>query len=428
RLPVPLRLAVRDGARNRARTAPAVAAIMAAVAGAGAIATVDAGDSERASAGYRPRLPMGATMIQVPPTPAGEDRAARVRAAIERELPGLPLLDLWALPGGTCHREIDPECRTVSFEHAGPGRPTPPGTVPGDGPAWARKLFGRNEPVEGVNVYPDIVVGGAAEARMLLGRDAPEAVAALRAGKIVLFGGGPTVHGGTVTATVRELDRDVPAPVPVRRVRGLPAVRVPAAVHPTAVMPPSAAERIGLRPRVAAFGVDGAEHRLGEAEAARLGDVLAGTEGGHRGDVYTERGPRRTGDSRAPLLAALAAVLALGGALTATRLSAADARPDLAVLAAVGARARTRRLLAAGQAAYIAALGCWLGIAAGIVPGLAASRLLARGPGDHGDPGPFLDVPWTTLLLIGIGVPLITAVVAGLCTRPKLPMTHATAT
>ncbi|GGV01980.1 hypothetical protein GCM10010182_19340 [Actinomadura cremea] len=429
RLPVPLRLAVRDGARNRARTAPAVAAIMAAAAAATALAIVDAGDLERARAAFRPQLPMGSAIIRPPLTRTDENRAARVRAAIERELPGLPLLDLHALPGNSCDRVIDPDCRHVAFGH-GHDRSNPsthPDNAVGDGPSWARTLFGRNEPVEGSDVYPDIVVGGAAEARMVLGRDDPEVVAALRAGKLVLFDGGPVIHGGTVTATVQEWERGAPKPVTIRQVRGVPAVRVSAETHPWAIMPPSLAERIGMPPRLVAFGVDRAEHRVGETEAMRLAEMLDDIDGDDPGQVYAELGPRRSGESRVPLLAAMAAVLALGGALIATGLSAADARPDLAVLAAVGARPRTRRLLAAGQAAYIAVLGCWLGIAAGFIPGVAASRLLAYGPGYYGRPGSFVDVPWPELLAAGIAVPLLTAVVAGLCTRSKLPGTRVAA-
>ncbi|MFV2179035.1 hypothetical protein, partial [Actinomadura sp. LOL_011] len=90
----------------------------------------------------------------------------------------------------------------------------------------------------------------------------------------------------------------------------------------------------------------------------------------------------------------------------------------------------TRRLLAAGQAAYIAVLGCWLGITAGIVPGVAAAGPLTDEPPDSGagpGHGVVIDVPWTSLLLVGVIVPLIAALVAGASTRAKPSMTRAAA-
>ncbi|MFD0906128.1 FtsX-like permease family protein, partial [Actinomadura sediminis] len=422
RLPVPLRLAVRDGARNRARTAPAVAAIMAAVAGASALAIAQASDLKQERELYPADLPRDSALIWPPLERAPKDalkdgrageawadavrandaRTAEVRAAIERAQPGLPLLDLRLLPGANCTPPLNPACHSVTFT---------PGFGGGDGVG--------DRPLE-------TVVGGAAEARMLLGRDVPEVTAALAAGKIVLFGTRtPAVE--TTTATVQLWEPGKPKPRTLGRVRGLPAVTVAMDTHVQALVPPSAAERIGVPPRVAAFGVDGAEHRTTEAEAERVAEVLNAFDGYDGGRVYVERGFTRSDDTLMLLLTAVAAVLTLGGALIATGLSAADARPDLAVLAAIGARARTRRLLAAGQAAYIAVLGCWLGIAAGIVPGLAAARVLTEGvPEDGGAArGPFFDAPWTVLLIIGFAVPLVTAAVAGLCTRSKPLATRA---
>ncbi|MEV5827528.1 FtsX-like permease family protein [Spirillospora sp. NPDC052242] len=428
RLPLPLRLAVRDGARNRARTAPAVAAIMAAVAGASALAIAAASDLKQGRELYVAELPRGSALIrppleEAPPVRLDGDRtdgdpataawtdtvrrndarAAEVRAAIEREVPGLPLLDLPILPGDNCTPPLNPACHSVTF-----------GTRARGGGDALRPL--------------ETVVGGPAEARMLLGRDVPEVTAALAAGKIVVFGA-RTAPAESTTATVQVWEEGKPKPRTLRQVRGLPAVTVPVDTHVQVLVPPSAADRIGVPPRVAAFGIDRAEHRMTEAEAERVEEVLHGFDGYDGGWVYVERGFDRGDDTLLLLLAAVAAVLTLGGALIATGLSAADARPDLAVLAAVGARPRTRRLLAAGQAAYIAVLGCWLGIAAGLVPGLAAARVLTEGEPEEGGPvrGPFFDLPWTVLLLIGVAVPLLVAVVAGLCTRSRLPMTRVTA-
>ncbi|RSN67887.1 FtsX-like permease family protein [Actinomadura sp. WAC 06369] len=394
RLPVPLRLAVRDGARNRARTAPAVAAIMAAVAGATALAVGNASDLRQERMDYTPLFPVGSTLV-TPPREQGD----AVRTAVERELPGVPLVELRTLPDDDSVCPGASDCPSVSF---------------------------RTDPVPGErSLAMGPVVGGAAEARMLLGRTDPRVEAALAAGKIVLFAARPP-SDGTTTATV-SVWRDGRSTVR-EKVRDLPATAVTEKAPVDALVPPAAAERIGLSPRLTAFGIDRARHRVTEAEQGRLAEVVAGLGKGdaaihETGNVRVERGFNRSDEPVMLALAAAAAVLALGGALIATGLSAADARPDLAVLAAVGARPRTRRLLAAGQAAYIAVLGCWLGIAAGLVPGIAASRSLTDTGAAHGT---VLAVPWALLAAIGVGIPVLVAAVAGLCTRSKLPMTRVT--
>ncbi len=93
-LPLPLRLAVRDGARNRAGTAPAVAAIMAAVAGITALAIGGASDFRQEQIEYQARLPMGSALVRPP-----LDRADAVGEAVRRDLPGVPVVPLKALPG-----------------------------------------------------------------------------------------------------------------------------------------------------------------------------------------------------------------------------------------------------------------------------------------------------------------------------------------
>ncbi|WP_030164549.1 ABC transporter permease [Spirillospora albida] len=406
-LPLPLRLAVRDGARNRGRAAPVVAAIMAATAAVTALAVGASSDFRQERLEYEARLPMGSAVIRPP-----LERADAVAAGARREMPGVPVLELKALPGefSVCGHEDTARCPSVSF---GGGSTAGPGVATGD-----------------ENVA-DIVVGGAREARLLLGRDDPEVSRALAAGRVVLFGRQPRPYG-TTTATVavwKDDQRHV-----LRAVPDLPAVAVAADAHVRAIVPPSAAKRIGVAPRIEALGVDRADHRVTPDEEARLKELLAGYSGDD-GSVHVERGFTGSASAVLLLLAAAGAVLALGGTLIATGLSAADARPDLATLAAVGARPRTRRLLMAGQAGFVAVLGCWLGLAGGLVPGIAVARPLTAveeipaQPGADGavaapGHGPTIDIPWQLLLLIGVAVPLLAMLAAGLSTRSRLPVTR----
>ncbi|GGQ34343.1 putative ABC transport system permease protein [Actinomadura coerulea] len=400
RLPLPLRLAVRDGARNRPRTAPAVAAIMAAVAGVTALAIGGASDFRQRQVEYRAALPHGSALIRVP---QGKDEGAAA-AAVQRDLPGVPLVPMRTLPGpwGECLTADTSKCPALSF------------SVEHDG--------ARSD-----EILP-IVAGGAREARMLLGRDDPAVASALDAGKIVLFRVRPPGHG-TVTAAVTywEDDKEHTAAT----IEDLPAVAAQGDPHVPAIVPPKVAEMLaakaGVPIRTEAYGVDRADHRVTKAEEARLTRTMR-TFGNDASAVRVERGFTESFGKITLVLGAAAAALALGATLIATGLAAADARPDMQTLRAVGARPRTRRLLTMGRGAFIAGLGCWLGIAGGLVPGLAVTRPLTdsleeTGAAPHGT---IVDIPWLLLVALAVGVPLVAACVAGAVTGGRLPAVRRT--
>ncbi|MFI6520201.1 FtsX-like permease family protein [Spirillospora sp. NPDC050679] len=401
-LPLPLRLAVRDGARNRGRAAPAVAAIMAAVAGITVLAIGATSDFEQNRVEYRAQLPEGSTLLRVQ-----GNQEKGIRQAMARELPGVPAIQLRSLPGPNSACLSETPCPAAMF----------PGTESG-----TAYNFGED--------IADNVVGGAREAKALLGRDVPEVTGALAAGKVVLFGG-EAPAGGVIDVDVSAYESD--RPKRLRTVTGVPAVAVRADAHVNALVPPRVAARFGLPVRTEALVVDRADHKVTKDEQERLAERIAGLgdQPGEPADVvYVERGFTSSNTVPLLLMALAGGVLALGGSLIATGLSAADSRADLATLAAIGARPRTRRLLMMGQAGFIAVLGCWLGIAAGMVPGIAVARPLtdpANGlpPGEK-PPGPahgvIVDVPWTLLGVIGIAVPLAAVLAAGLFTRSRLPL------
>ncbi|MEV4008367.1 ABC transporter permease, partial [Actinomadura sp. NPDC049753] len=390
----------RDGARNRARTAPAVAAIMAAVAGVTALAIGGASDFRQRQVEYQAQLPHGSALIRVPQGKA-EGAAA---AAIRGDLPGVPLVPMRTLPGpwGECLAEDSSKCPTLSF------------SVERDGAS---------------NEILPIVVGGSREARMLLGRDDPAVSAALAAGKIVLFRVRPPDRG-TVTAAATYWDDDQEHTIAT--IKDLPAVAAQGDPHVPAIVPPAVADTLaakaGVPIRTEAYGVDRADHRVTKAEQARLTRTMKNFSDDD-GAVRVERGFTESYGSVTLMLGAAAAALALGATLIATGLAAADARPDLATLRAVGARPRTGRLLTMGRGAFIAGLGCWLGIAGGLVPGLAVTRPLTdsleeTGAAPHGT---IVDIPWLLLAAIAIGVPLVAACVAGAVTGGRLPAVRRTA-
>ena len=71
--------------------------------------------------------------------------------------------------------------------------------------------------------------------------------------------------------------------------------------------------------------------------------------------------------------------------------------------------AQAMRLLA--QAAWLALIGCSLGVLVGAVPGAAASWSVMHSPGDTIGPTVGLPVPWPTLLGALVAIPML----AGLC-------------
>ncbi len=377
RLPLPARLAVRDSARNRVRTAPAVAAVMAATAALTALAIGGSSDLAQERLEYRPHMEPGQAMVSSSLT---EEQAQRAVAAIQRVLPDRPVarIDRVDFAG---EREIGLECEGEVCS-----------LFPFDAPYFDGFVFGEPESVP-----------------LLLGRDDPAVGTALADGKAAVFVKNAVV-GGEVAIVVREF---VDGESVSRTVR-LPAVQAERSPRsPYALLPPALAAPLGVTLQPAALMVDGpvdrAQDERLDAELRKIGTHL---------DARVERGFEETFTTPALIMGVAAAVLVLGAALLVTALAAVDSRPDLATLTAVGARPGTRRLLLMAQAGYVALLGCGLGIALGAVPGVAVAVPLTNRFDDLSPPhGTILDVPWLFLLFVLVALPLVTAAVAGLFTR-----------
>ncbi|PFG32678.1 FtsX-like permease family protein [Sanguibacter antarcticus] len=102
-------------------------------------------------------------------------------------------------------------------------------------------------------------------------------------------------------------------------------------------------------------------------------------------------------------------------------LAASESRPDLATISAIGASPRTRRRLAGAQAGVLAVVGTGLGLVTGVFFGgmfVLSERTLAGGAGWAWQ----LDVPWLFLALIACTAPLLAIAGAALATRSRLPL------
>lgn len=165
------------------------------------------------------------------------------------------------------------------------------------------------------------------------------------------------------------------------------------------------------------------------AVADRLGDQYL---------VYVERGYQNPSWLILLILFSVAGLLVVIASLISTALSLAESQTDMATLAAVGATRRTRRGVAASQALVVAAVGCLLGVAVGMVPGIASTwpltvRYLSSAGTSVGGPpsgvpalqvGPVIEIPWLPLVGLVVLVPLVAGGLAWIAVRRHPQMTR----
>jgi putative ABC transport system permease protein len=416
RLPLPLRLAARDAARNRSRTVPAVAAVMGVVAGITALAIGGASDFEQSRREYVPRYRMGTVEVS-----GAEDDLARLPATIQRALPGRTAAVVGQVGG-----EYRPGTGAPPVDFYVAPRGCPPVPPPGD--ARCTDWYGDPHQTSVVVGSPTLVADLPGLVALGIHLDAAQ--------RKVLADGGVLVGArrllrpsGTATLTLYHSTDDKPVVVATRTVRAtyLPPTRSRNMTNVIgAVLTPATAERLHLpwypdRVVVAPGGP------LSSADRSRL--TAAVHDVAPDATVYVERGFQESFTLPLALLAVVGALAVLVGTATATGLALTDARPDLTTLTAVGARPRTRRALAGGQALVIGLLGTLSGVAVGFLPGLAVTWPLTStgsvGPG--GPHGPVIAVPWLLLGLVAVGVPLLAAAGAGALTRSAGTLSRRTA-
>ncbi len=413
-LPLTLRYAVRDAARHRTRTVPAVAAVAATVAGVVALGIANASDAAENEATYTPSTTAGVGVLTS--YDADPDWPA-FKTLVARAVPDATLTAVQGVPAA----DADGRSTYVQFTVAGTEDPLLAST----GAALGSDLLVSDDEI------PTALVGIRAEARA-------RASAALRDGGLVLFTTS-AVPAGTDRAramvqtneTVGDgsagQERQVTLPATFVRIEGN-------ALTPQAVASSTAARSLGIPVTQVGLLVGGVGITPAEEEAITEGVSAISPAA----SFSIERGYRAEDETRIVqlILAALGAVLMLGGTLTATFLALSDARPDLATLSAVGASPRARRGVAAAYALVVGLVGAAVGAAVGFIPGIAISYPLTRVSGDviegsgtvtsvsdlGGGSGPFLDIPW--LLIVGLVVllPLLTAAIVGLTARSRLPL------
>ena len=398
RLPLAPRLAMRDAARHRGRSAPALAAVLTAVAASTALALFVTATDDQDRRAYTPSWPertAGVSLFSFEQDPGNADRSRVVafdaQRILDRVAPKLPTFEPTVVDVESSRRCTD-VCPTAQL--------SPPGASH-DG--------------EGYSNWGGTPVGGVDVLRATTGTSSPAAAATLAAGGVVVterrFLVGQRVPFEVVGVAEQRRAIEQGGEPSGRSVR-LPATYLDAPDATVSVVySPAAARELGLEvvPGTLALRFTGRLPSADEEDAAQAALVNAGIEA----SMTVERGYQSEYGIGLLALALGAALITLGAAGIATGLAQADARDDHATLAAIGAAPRVRRTLAAAQSLTIAALGTTLGVLAGFVPALALI-----GAVDSLD----LVVPWTLLAAVVTGVPLLAAAAAWLLTRSRLPL------
>jgi putative ABC transport system permease protein len=381
RLPATGRLAVRDLARHRTRSAGAVAAITAGLA-----------------------VPM---LLGV----QAATSAASERAYIPRELHADQVL-------------VDSPAATAEVGKLLPGARQAPFTTAEDAGGRAVTVHGPliDREHSGVaNQHPAI-----GDQELLVAMGGEPAAAAFAGGAVVAFGPN-LVPDGQVTSAITD------STGPARHIR-VPAVEVTTGSYtwqelPSFVISRQTAQRLGLPglttpPR----HLLRAPRPLSDGQRDQL--LTLQTHFPKVSITWAEPDPDLQASEpgmRSILLAllAVAGMIALGSVAAACALALSEAGQDLTTLGQLGATpAMTRRLMAA-QAWLLATLGGLLAVAIGLAP--AVIRTLASWQVRPRIailvwPSPWA-VPWTLLAVVAVGIPALAAAAASLLGRSPTPLT-----
>ncbi|GIJ38024.1 ABC transporter permease [Micromonospora andamanensis] len=415
-LPLAPRIAVRDASRNRASAAPAISAVMAAVAGSVALGLFLASEEARGDQQNRALLPQHTVLA----TTSGDPISDRPPTLDEISGPARELLG-----AGTIAPLVSAGCSpdfyactvtaTIPPERACPWQPYEPLSAADQLEALADP---RCQHVDDTphGPYLRVAVDDGTALRLLTGVSPADAAAATA-----------TLRSGGAVVTDARLVRDDRLDLRVdhgSETRPADTATVPGhAVHTGLgehwlLLSPAAADRLGLTTRQIGWALDVTRppdgQRQDELDAAlrSLGIAL-------------ERNQDYDDDTRPLLLllAAVSAVVTVGAAGIATGLAAAEGRADLSTLAAVGAGPGVRRLLSLCQAGLIAVLGSTLGIVAGLASALIVLTFTNQRYADRWpiEPPYPLVMPWLTLGVL-VAVPLVAMLGAALFTRSRLPV------
>ncbi|WP_127354221.1 FtsX-like permease family protein [Actinacidiphila soli] len=436
-LPLSPRLALRDAVRNRGRTAPAVAAVLAAVAGTVAIATYAASSDQESRDGYTAYLPNGTVSLSV--DTAGSRELPAVKAAVEKDLPvagvadfsrivvGEKTCDVWSSDTGCGYSElVTPKASQCPLYDERNGK-----LSTAQKRKWAKnwRCASTSRPVA-VDTSDGILVGDASILKALGVHDTA-AEKALADGRAVVFDKRQVDKNGRITlALIKDYsDENTAEKSPHKTfVAYRPKTGKTNGYGVTAVVSQAAAKAAGVR--TVPYGMIVSTSRMPSSTERQTLDG-AMDKLGVQANIRVEEGYVSKNSVIMLALAIFAGLVTIGAAGIATGLAQADAEPDLRTLTAVGAPPRVRRTLSGFQCGVVAAMGVLLGSAAGTLPAVGLRKAeerqalkmyhesLDHGWGLNTLPHTPIVVPWATLAALIVAVPLGAALLAALVTRSR---------
>ena len=416
-LPLGPRLALRDSARNTGRTAPAVAAMFAAVAGAVAAGGwIDASLTQGREA-YQPALMSNQIGVA---NVAGQKQASQIVSKLDSIVPITGSMVVQEINASSASDTDQWQLSTLS--PSDPNQCTA-GAVTQPGPLLA------STPLQpcGIGLFGTEMalnpIGGPAVLKELTGIDDANADAVLNDGGAVVFSSGMVQHG-KVTFVVQHafMDKTKRENTTLTTYFTVPAIyENPEGIpNPGTVISTAAAQRMGVATGGTLSLVVDLRSHITASQQYGANQVLS--DAGNDSGVTVENG-YVSDDSLANLaVLAVALLLAIGAAGIATGLALADGRADHDTLTAVGGSPWTRRWLAGSTALVITGLGIVIGVPIGflISEGLIQVSALGKFGTQAGIVKAFI-VPWLNLGVLMVALPLLTALGAMLLARSRTP-------
>ncbi|WP_341360905.1 ABC transporter permease [Georgenia sp. M64] len=430
------RIALRDAARQRGRTAPAVAAVLAAVAGMTAAGVYVVSDARHYQQMFQPFLAQGHLEIGLDTSSSNtQERMGRLDdavAALGQELPirqSAPV-HVAALPDSdgaflSIYPQIPPEkvCpiwelgRAPTAEEEAAYADDPRCEI-GEPAFISYSSRARAWTAEGPS---DTYIDDGTSVRLYGLPGAEEAADALAEGKILVTDPDYIDDDGNALVGTSSYDPSTgQESEPV--LTEFPGEYVPWTNHTyQVILTPQAAEELGLEPVVVGMvAVPEEPADAGDVAAANAAVATAVDDVTVRAELPQER-------ATAVVLLALvgaAALVGLAATWVSVGLAAADSRPDLATLAAVGAASRTRKRIVGAQAAVISLVGVPLGVLTGLALGAVFVTWQANVNGH--DPTWQILIPWPMVAATLVTIPVLAVLGSMLVTRSTLPLTRQT--
>ncbi len=404
-LPLAPRMAVRDASRNRGRSVPSIAAVLAATALA-AIVMVGSATFAQEQAGKRHltlQSQQGAISLldyELDGREGPTIDAHHIASPVESVLG--PVRSTTIISG--VHDSCDQGKGCLQREFMLPPR----NTCAAKAERNVGDIWSCTDPFAGGSLaFPLLTVGGAEALKAMLGQEpTPEVLQALKDGKMVVLE--PAwIEDGYVSIRSRTYGAEGGDVLDEGRLE-LPAV----AAEPVAklsvggVISVQTAKKYGFKVEEFSVVMDlPSQPTQVEADAINL-ELESGL-------WFAFQHPGPPTEKILWAIAGIASLVALTAASITAGLALADGRADHMTLAGVGAAPRLRKAMTAWQSGLTAVVGVGLGLAAGLLPAIA----LFGSAREY-----VLVVPWLQLGVLLILVPVAGAASAWLFTRTRIPM------